>query len=137
MSKTSKASDTASRHPGQPYRVLVWRGTEDVTRLGYGDPLEALLTAITYLRRKYHVRLSDATCDALEDMAPELERLLPSEGGTLRAARGAVRRRVAAAQPAEPRGGAGAVPVGQRLQVPAVPAVVFCGSPALVEAVEV
>ncbi len=79
MSKTSKASSSAGRQPNLPISVMIWRGDEQVTRIGFTDPLEALLVGITYLRRKYSVRLTNAACDALEDMAPELERLLPSD----------------------------------------------------------
>lgn len=95
MSKTSKAPDAAVRQPNLPIAVIVWKGGYDnVTRLGFTDPLEALLTAITYLRQRYQVRLTDATCDALEAMAPELERLL-SPDTAVPAARATARKAVA------------------------------------------
>jgi hypothetical protein len=120
VSKTSKTPERASKQPSHRIAVLVWRGSEDVTRMGFTDPLEALLTAITYLRRKYHVRLTDAACDALEELAPELERLLPSEGGKPGAAARelAKRARKVAASSQHP-GGFAAIPVATRLAVPA------------------
>ena len=118
MSKTCKAPDQATRQPNLPVAVLVWRGNDPVTRLGFQDPLEALLTAISYLRQRYSVRLTNATCDGLEAMAPELERLL-SPDTAVPAAR-ATTRRAAARRPAEQHSGLGAIPVGERLRVPAV-----------------
>jgi hypothetical protein len=98
--------------------VLVWRGNEDVTRLGFTDPLEALLIAITYLRKRYSVRLTNAACDELDALAPELERMLSPET-SIRAAR-ATAGKAAVRRAAEPRGGVGAVPAAERLRVPAV-----------------
>ena len=108
MSKTSKAPANATRQSNLPIAVIVWKGGYgNVARLGFTDPLEALLTAITYLRQRYQVRLTDATCDALETMAPELERLL-SPDTTIPAARSAARKSAA-------RKG-----TGDRVRIPAV-----------------
>ena len=84
----TKARPLKAEGPHSPIAVLVWRGGYgEVTRLNFDDPLDALLAGIGYLRQKYSVRLADAAADELESIAPELERLLPAEGGLPGAAR--------------------------------------------------
>jgi hypothetical protein len=114
--KTAKTGATASRQPNLPIAVIVWRGDDPPTRMGFDDPLEALLTAITYLRRKHSVRLTNVACDELDAMSPELEKLLTSSGGKP----GAAQRELAKRRPAsEAAADLGKVPVGQRLRAPA------------------
>ena len=49
-----------------PYALIVFKGTDGKPeRLGYDQPWDALIAAISYLRNGYQCRLSDPTCEAL------------------------------------------------------------------------
>jgi hypothetical protein len=129
----TKATALAISGAASPIAVLVWRGGYGkVTRLNFEDPLDALLAAIGYVRQKYNVRITDAGCEALEAMAPELERLLPAEGGLPGAAKRELKRhaprvpkvpQVPPVPPADPEG----TSFARRLKKPA--AAVFAAPP--------
>lgn len=59
---------------GNPYSIIVLKGSFDVERFAYPTPTDALVGAIRYLRLNKAVRLSDRTCAALRE-APELATL--------------------------------------------------------------
>jgi hypothetical protein len=52
------------------YKAIVWKGTGRPVPLKFPDPIDALTTAVAYLRDEYCVRLSDSTCRELQARGP-------------------------------------------------------------------
>jgi hypothetical protein len=69
MTKRNHAysAQTVTHDPGEAFGIIVRKTQQPPTRLTAGDPLDALVMALGYLREGYHVLLTDATVEALRD----------------------------------------------------------------------
>jgi hypothetical protein len=63
----SYGKNTVTHDPGEAFGVIVYKTQAKPARLTCGDPLDALVMALGYLREGYHVLLTDPTVDALRD----------------------------------------------------------------------
>ena len=70
MTKRSHAysrQQTTHDADAEQFGIIVHKTQQPPSKLTCGDPLDALVMAISYLRNGYHVLLTDATVEALAD----------------------------------------------------------------------
>lgn len=89
---------------GEPFGAVVYRTGCAPSRIRAATPVDALVTAVTYLREGYHVLLTDATVAALRNQDGTVETAWLSQ---VKAAPRPAERTAASAPPSPVPDGAG------------------------------